>query len=410
MPPIRLSAAIISQLRANVQKLGVGCSKPSKKFLAGMTLGIAVSGSVLLSETARRMAALRGSTFHALHKKLCRGLKSRGWAALPVEESYLKLVAEVLPRERVIACDLGDITKPRARKMPGLRTVRDGSTGLLKKGWWLIEIEAVFGKRGGHLPLWLELFSVGRRGYKSQRDLVERAIETVARHIGKHGLWLFDRGFDSWEYFVFLGRQELRFLIRAQATRVVRIPETGKKVSLGALARSLPTPGRYVLGRRRSGLGRLIRVGWAEVEILQSGQKLWLIVAQGFGRHPILWLTNIPVEDAAQAVTLARGYMRRWGVEEAGRLVKQAFGLENIRVLTWPALVKLVWLTMWTYGLLCMIRLRAKRLYKALLQSYPAFGPIPRYPYYRLAGGVAVALLFGLMTKPDLFTPWGKSG
>lgn len=410
MPLARLSTAIVSQLRGHVQKLGDGCAKPSRKFLQAMTLGITMSGSVLLSETARRLMGLQGVSFHALHKKLCRGLKSKGWAAMPVQEAYLKQAAAVLPRERLIACDLGDISKPRALKMPGLRTVRDGSTGTLKKGWWLIEIEAVFGKRGGHLPLWLELFSVGRRRYKSQRDLVERAIETVSRHIGKHGLWLFDRGFDAWEYFVFLARQGLRFLIRVQAIRVVRLPATGKKVSLGALARSLPTPGRYVLGRRRSCLGRVIQVGWAEVEILQSGQRLWLIVARGFGRHPILWLTNSPVENGTQAVTLARSYIRRWGVEEAGRLVKQAFDLEDIRVLTWPGLVKLVWLTMWTYGLLCMIRLRAKRLYRALLQSYPAFGPIPRYPYYRLAGGIAVALLFGLMNKPVLFSPWGKSG
>jgi hypothetical protein len=294
--------------------------------------------------------------------------------------------------------------------MPGLRTVRDGSTGKLGKGWWLVEIEAVFGKKGRHLPLWLELFSVGRRGYKSQRDLVQRAVETVVRHIGTAGLWLFDRGFDGWEFFALLGGQKLRFLIRVQGDRVVDVPSTGKQASLSALARNLPTPGSYVLGRRRSGLGRLIRVGWAEVVIQQSGQTLWLLVARGFGRHPILWLTNCPVNCAEQAVRLARSYFRRWGVEEAGRLVKQVFVLENVRVLSWAALVKLVWLAMWTYGLLCLIRLRAKRLSEALLRVYPSFGRIPRYPYYRLAGGLAMVLSVGLIASPQLFGPGQKSG
>ena len=401
MPRSRLSKAILSQVDQFIQTLGEACPKPTRKFLRSMTLGMAISGSVLLSEAARKLKPLKAITFHALHKGLCRNLKSKQWSALPVQEGYLKQVSCHLPRNAMIACDLGDITKPRARKMPGLRTVRDGSTKTLKKGWWLVEIEAIFGK-GKHLPLWLELFSVSRRGYKSQRFLVQQAITVLVEHLGKLGFWLFDRGFDNWEFFAFLQGLGLKFLIRVNSNRIVKLAD-GRSLSLGCLARELSAQIRFVWGRRRQGRGHVIEVAWAEFEIPQNSQKLWLIVARGFGRHPLLLVTNRPVGKDLSAVHLVKAYLKRWGVEEAGRLVKQAFDLENLRVLSWAGLVKLVWLTMWTYGLVCLVRLKSRQVYEALLKLYPSFGPTPRYPYYRVAGGIALLLLVGVLTDPAVF-------
>lgn len=409
MPPIRLSKAILSQVGSFVHTLGEACPKPSRKFLYQMTLGMSMSGSVLLSEVARKLKPLKSIRFHALHKGLCRNLKSKQWSALPVEEAYLKEVSRHLPGNAFVAVDLGDITKPRARKMPGLRTVRDGSTSTLKKGWWLVEIEAIFGKGKHHLPLWLELFSVGRRGFKSQRFLVQQAIAVLVQHLGTLGMWLFDRGFDNWEFFAFLKTLGLMFLIRVNSNRIVSLPD-GRSMSIGKLARSLCGQARFVWGRKRQGRGYVIEVAWAEFSIPQNGQQLWLIVARGFGRHPMLLVTNRPVGQDLSAVNLVRAYLKRWGVEEAGRLVKQVFDLENLRVLSWAGLVKLAWLAMWAYGLLCRIRLNSRATYEALVKIYPSFGPTPRYPYYRIAGGLAYLLLVGALTDPALLLGLGKSG
>ncbi len=398
MPSHRLSKAIVSQVGQFVQTLGEGCAKPSRKFLRAMLLGMAMSGSVLLSESTRKIKSLTTLTFHGQHKKLCRGLKSKQWAALSVQEAYLKSAARFLPNNAMVACDLGDITKPRARKMPGLRTVKDGSTGQLKKGWWLVEIEAVFGK-GKHLPLWLELFSVGRRGYKSQRVMVQMAIATLVQHLGPLGLWLFDRGFDNWRFFEFLETLKLKFLVRVKSNRIVLDLMDGTFKSLAQVARGLEPDAQFLWGRRRQGKGYVIRVASTTVVIPQNGQALWLIVAWGFGRQPLLLFTNKPVLSGAHAVKLARAYLKRWGVEEAGRLIKQAFNLEDVRVLTWQGLVKLAWLAMWTYGLICMFRLRARRLYEHLLAAHPSFGPTPNFPYYRLAGGLAFVLLVATLTQ-----------
>lgn len=410
MPPTRLSKATLSQVGVFIQRLGEGCTKPSRKFLRGMMLGLAMSGSVMLSEVARKLLGLRAITFHSLHKGLCRGLKSRGWSALPMQERYLQQVRSAVPSNALVAFDLGDITKPRARKMPGLRTVMDGSEGGLKKGWPLVEVEAVFGKKGQHVPLWLELFSVGRRGYKSQRAMVEMAISTIVRHLGRLGLWVFDRGFDSWEFFKFFGKVGLKFLVRVEGKRLVRDLSDGEQRSLAAMTQRLPSCARLLWGRRHKGKGYLIRVGFGALLIPQSGQMLWVIVARGFGRKPMLLLTNQPVTHGSDAVRMVRDYLKRWSVEEAGRFVKQAFNLENLRVLTWPGLVKLVWLVLWTYGLLCLIRIKAKRRFADLLKNYPAFGPVPRYPYYRAAAALAWLLLVGALSDPAAYSAAWKSG
>ena len=183
-PLARLSKSIVKEVAQYAQLLGGGLAKPSRKFMGEMLLGLTLSGGVMLSQAARRLVSFEDITFHALHKKLCRGLKSSGWCAMDAQWNYLEHVKMFLPSSAVIACDLGDITKPRSRKMPGLRTVRDGSTGALKKGWWLVEIEAVC-RRGPHLALWLELFSVARGSYKSQRTTVESAITFIVERIGR---------------------------------------------------------------------------------------------------------------------------------------------------------------------------------------------------------------------------------
>jgi hypothetical protein len=126
------------------------------------------------------------------------------------------------------------------------------------------------------------------------------------------------------------------------------------------------------------------------------------VVVEGFGKNPLLLLTNRIIQSAQEAVVWAKAYLKRWGVEEAGRLIKQAFDLENLRVLSWAGLQKLVWCAFWAYGLLCQMRFQAQTTYRQLLSVYPSFGPEPAFPYYRLAGAVRYLLHRCATTAPQL--------
>jgi hypothetical protein len=126
------------------------------------------------------------------------------------------------------------------------------------------------------------------------------------------------------------------------------------------------------------------------------------VVIEGFGKNPLLLMTNRILQSATEAVEVAKAYFKRWGVEEAGRMIKQAFDLENLRVLSWAGLQKLVWCALWSYGLLCQLRFSLRTRYSPLLKVYPSFGPEPAFSYYRLAGAVRYLLYHCSATMPQL--------
>jgi hypothetical protein len=183
-----------------------------------------------------------------------------------------------------------------------MATVRDGSTGQLKSGWWLLEVEAI-NKFNKHIPLWLELFSVSQKKFKSFRYVTEKAIFHLATLLGNKGLWLFDRGFDNWEFFQFLHNLKINFIIRINSNRVVRLtsdnksqackPLRDKSYHLTSIIKNIKFTEKMFFSHKRKPY--LIYCGCCEIVIRQSNQKLILIVAKGFGRHPLLLLSNVVV-------------------------------------------------------------------------------------------------------------------
>ena len=393
MEKTKVSKQILARLTESAQKISDSIAKPSQRFLKRMLLGMTVAGSVLLSEVARQPVAAHGISFHAAHKQLSHNLKSTQWGAVAVQNAYLDEASLHLDNDRMIAVDLGDITKLYARKMPQLSTVRDGSTGELKKGWWLLEAEALTGaKHQRHVPLWLELFTIGKRKYQSIWTVIENAVRSMVDRIGSRGTWLFDRGFDNWRFFQFLSGLSVDFVIRANARRRVKDLSDGRTRTLGTLATRALKETPMLWKRKYASRACLLKVGYAAFEVPQTGQRLSLVVVEGFGKHPLLLITSRRIQSAEAAVAWAKAYLKRWGVEEAGRLIKQVFDLENLRVLTWNGLQKLVWCALWACGLVCQLRFHANQAYRQWLTVYPSFGKEPAFSYYRLVGAVRYLL------------------
>ena len=73
-------------------------------------------------------------------------------AALPT------LWVPLIRDETALILDLSDLAKPMAKKMDYLATVRDGSTGQLVNGYWLVEIYASVSHKNP-IPILLEPFS-----------------------------------------------------------------------------------------------------------------------------------------------------------------------------------------------------------------------------------------------------------
>jgi hypothetical protein len=366
-----------------------------------MLYGILASKSVLLSEIGRSLEERR-RLIHT-EKRLSRNLGSPRFNDAGVERRYLELVAPMMRDRRfptpTIAVDLGDITKPRAYKMPMISHVHDGSTGEIRRGWQLVEIESV-GPGGRRLPLCLRLFSKTEEGFKSQLATAFDAIRTVAPHAPPNSVWVFDRGFDGRRTYEMLARTELRFAIRMNLKNRRSVWENGEKISVDDLVAKMNMKrASFKVSRKKWEL----EMGWTRIKLAPTlpgarGRSLdgtySLVVVSGMGKSgaPLAVISNVAVDDDAGARDLVKNYFRRWACEETFRFVKSGLNLENLRPLTWRGLKRIVLLTQLAVGYMAVLLHRRGDETRKRARSFRGFGPVPEFAYYRLLVGIAAMI------------------
>ncbi len=418
-----------------VEQVGRRQFLPQRKFLRDVISGILKRRSVLLSEIGRALE----EPCRLIHteKRLSRNLGSERFCDLAVEQDYLAAVEGFLrdPDYRcpTIAVDLTDVIKPRARAMPNLARVRDGSTGTIGNGYEIISIEAV-GDEGRRMPLCSRLISHVHKDFKSENQLVAQAIRHVRPYVPDEALWVFDRAFDGKNHYRAFADAGIKFAVRmtvpkhdakkGSKQKQRNIFVGGSKHRIGDLVHSLSPIHDFRIRKFREDAKRSwdVSVAWIETVQLQgyakSGKALdhgdeehpySLVVARGvddadaakgLGQDPLVVLTNMPVTTAEEAEMVINAYMDRWGVEEAHRYLKQAFALEQIRALTWAGLRRLVLFAMLAYGYLSVLVHGNREQIEEIARNVKAFGPVPVYLFYRLLEGVPKLLGWAMPGGP----------
>lgn len=401
----RLSGEIVSELQAFAQILGADpeIPKPTKKFLAEVLYGMLKAQSVVISRIARQLNG-RQPLLHCL-QRLSYQLASSRWDPMSCESSYLQWAAAELSTDTVLCADIGDIAKKYAKHMPGLSAVWDGSDKTVKKaGYFLAEIEAVRSD-GRHVPLYLDPLSSRKASYVSQNHQMDLAIDFVISHIGTGGIWVMDRGFDDQKRFKFMDERKLSWVIRVNGTRHAQ--KAGfpylKSQAISALAEKMPPA--VTLSMRNAGKIRTIKAASMRIELkdqLDAGYSL--IVVWAGRKNPWYLLTNLPASSAHQIQRIVRAYAARWGVEDAARVIKQCFDLENIRLLTFQGIRKMVWLALWAYAFLCRIGLWPKQYLSVLLSAVSALWDWRslKIIHYRLSDFIARVLVWPPPKKRNL--------
>ena len=135
---IALMDSISSNLNSFLKKIGQNLSVPDKKFLADSLIGLLRCGKPIVCQMARHLPNQRTEFLSRLDRLEAHLVKDNDFdnmvkAELP--QVWLPFVHDDTP----IILDLSDIAKPLAKKMDYLATVRDGSTGELVNGYWLVE-------------------------------------------------------------------------------------------------------------------------------------------------------------------------------------------------------------------------------------------------------------------------------
>ena len=301
-----------------------------------------------------------------------------------------------------------------ARRERKAERVKCPSPPAIKKlGYWTVQIEAGNGT-GDHLPLCQELFSTQDPAYqalgeKAWTRTFQSAIERVLAHLGHEGIWLMDRGFDDilWRSWMHANVQQT--VIRMKANRLVH-PGTKqeKTMNVGRLAETLEarhtTQIRYVDKSNHQEKFRSIPFTWAPIWVEGVDHALYLIVAHTGRKRPLLLVTDHRPESSEEAGELIQAYLERWGSEEVTRACKQLTGLERIRVRSFPAMRRLLWLAMIAMGIQALLLLTRPRLRRALLDRAKEFIPKVRFVAYRIWRVVHADLRHALEVRPHLFT------
>ncbi len=404
-----LMESVSANLGVFLHAISSDLTRPQKKFLRDGLVGLLRAGRPIVCRMVRKLPDRRRkflSRRDRMEANLNRqsDIDQKIKAALP--DLWLPMVREDTP----IILDLSDLAKPLAKKMDYLATVRDGSTGQLVNGYWLVELYASVSRKNP-VPILLEPFSHEQPLCRGQNPIIIEAVRKIFRRTNRHGVLVVDRGGDARVLLDDWLDQAIRFVVRLRGDRdllrfykglggpaqTVETRRDGQWVRINArhLAETTPTPHRSwrLVKRRGKPALRFSQVGWVGVRLPGRTENLTMVVARTPGRDtPFMLLTSVPVASADDARGVLRHYARRWECEEAVRFLKSEVRLEEVRTFNWTAICRLVLLAVLVMLYLTWLIERHASLAERLIRLGEPLPDQPDFLLYRLLTGVTEAI------------------
>jgi hypothetical protein len=351
-----LMESLSSNLHGFLNQIQGGLSVPDKKFLRDGFIGLVRSGHPIVCQMAREVPN-QGSKYITRVKRLDLHLTAESDFDEQLKQSIPAIWVPLVTGDTPLILDLSDLAKPLAEKMDYLATVRDGSTGKLVNGYWLVEMYASVGRKNP-FPILLEPFSHEEPECPGQNPIVIDAVHRVFTLTDGRGVLVVDRGGDSRVLLDDWLDNAYRFVVRLRGDRDLmrfyavseRLSNDGQWVPVEgrALAEHTPTPhhwSRVVKSKGRVVL-RISQIGWVKVRLPGREETLTMVVARSPGSDvPFMLLTNLAVEMLADAKRVLRFYIRRWECEEGMQFLKEQVDMEAIRTFRWTAICRLVLLS-----------------------------------------------------------------
>jgi hypothetical protein len=282
--------------------------------------------------------------------------------------------------------------------MDYLATVRDGSTGELVNGYWLVELYASLSRKNP-IPVLLEPFSHQEPDSPGQNPVVINAVRKIFELTNNRGILVADRGFDSFVMYENWLDNKYRFVVRLVGNRHLRPVYEGleQHTTVGAdyLADQTPTPYRFdkIVKRRGQKKVRITQIGFIKVKLPSRDEALTMIVCRLAGHDKaMMLLTNLTVEDSRDAKRVLCLYIRRWECEEAIRFLKSQVNLEKIRTFNWTAICRLVLLSVLVMIYLCLLYEEHPNISERLVYLSQPLPDNPDFVLYRLLTGLTEAI------------------
>lgn len=207
---------------------------------------------------------------------------------------------------------------------------------------------------------------------------------------------VFDRGFDAEELVWPIDDLKIAYIIRQRgdhlaqrlAGRRRRAPRALRKIADAVRLRY----GMKIWHRDKATdrwEQKQIRHGFCPLYWAVTEKVYTLVVVSGWGKEPLMLWTNLSVREEKSARYVVPCYSRRWAVEDAGRVLKQEFQRERVRVKSWQSIRRTIILAGLAYSFLAQIGRLRKALVRFLTEQVRAFHPLKKVWTYRIRQGLA---------------------
>ena len=369
--------------------------KLQKEFLGQMFFGIQAGQTTVLSRIARELDE------DILLKKTEERL-SRHLLAAKLDETVRDAVlahgAAYVHDDTVVSIDPSDIQKPYAQEggMPFLAKVWDGSKGRVgdNLGYNLCFATATPSMSRRIVPLRMTMWSAKEDGFTSENDKVLGVIRDVARECGKRGIYVYDRGGDGNWLFDFFIAEGLDFIVRLVGDRHL-LHWNGKRLAAD-LAGDCEMKYRQCVTFKSHGRELVVPIEYGSLPVRlpdHPGVELRLVVVKWPRcEKPMMLLTTLRAARSRRSLQqVVEGYLTRWRVEETIRFVKQAYEIEDVRLLRYDRLKAMVaivlavaYFAMAWLGLrekLAVLSDHVKRVSRRMFE-------VPEFFFYAIADGV----------------------
>lgn len=385
----KLSYQIKRKLSTFSKKITKSISRPKAKFVFQMIYGLLESKSVHLSNISRGLN--ENISLKKTIERISRNLKKFD-ETLKINENYINEISSYINNDTIFCVDGSEIVKHHTVSFEALDRVRDGDTGKIEDGYNVFEIAALTNEYKMPFSVYSKIYSSKEKDFKSENDETFKGLNFLSEHFGKLGVKALDRGYDDNRFYTYFTEQEESFVIRAKKNR--NVIHKGKVINILKLANKYR--GKYsTLVKNKEGKVTKCKFSYAPISLPSlPDKKLTLVIVRGFGKIPMMLISDIEPEDKRLTEAIIKVYLKRWRIEEYFRFKKQQFDFEDIRVRSLNSIRTMNLLLSIAIGFIAMLSKTKKEnlLSLQILELSKRIYDIPEFDYYALVDGIYAIL------------------
>ena len=355
-----------------------------------MIYGISESQTVLLSGISR--ALKEDISLKKTIERLSNNLRTFDKQSVVIN-NYISEIKPYINDNTVFCVDGSEITKRNSKVLEAMGKVRDGSTGETNvNGYNCLEIAALTSKYSMPISVYSKMYSNIEKGFVSENEETFKGLNFIRQSFNNKGIKALDRGYDSRKFYEYFIDNKENFVIRAKGNR--NVIHNGKVMNILKLANKYK--GKFsTIVTNKAGRAKKCKFSFIQITLPDIPDKpLTLVVIRGFGKIPMMLISNIKPNDKKLTLAIIKVYIKRWKIEEYFRFKKQQFDFENIRVRSLNSIRTMnLFLTLIIGFAATLSEKRGESALIICIQNISKrIYDIPDFNYYALADGIYAVL------------------